>query len=482
MNYIGVDMIFSWTFFIDIGIISLALLTATWLRSKIVFFQKFLIPNSIIAGFLLLPLYNFVLPGLGISSMGLGELAYHMLSISFIAITLRTNKWKNRKRGKNIYATSVVIISQMILQVIIGIGVTLVFIYTVRPELFHSFGYLLPLGFAQGPGQAYAIGESWKNFGIQDAGSIGLTFAAIGFIFCSIGGIYLINYGVKKGWITQEQLDQLKKDRSRTGIYKTESEKPVGAYLSTQSEAIDSMTLHVGLVFFTYLFTFLMLKLIGFLLSFAGPLGMELAENFWGISFVFAALSGIIVKNLLKLLKLQYIVDNHSMHRISGVSIDVMVTSAIAAISLVIVMNYWFPILVAVLLGGAVTIITTPWMCSRMFTDYPFIRMILLFGVSTGTLSTGLALLRVVDPDFETPVAEDYSYASGLTFFMFIPFILTINFPSKAFQTGDPKWMYMSFAVIAAYVLFMLVSIFLISGRKLLKGKRTMWNTLLIQK
>jgi len=475
-------MTFSWTFFIDIGMISLALLLATWLRSKIVFFQKFLIPNSIIAGFILLPLYNFVLPHFGLSSLGLGELAYHMLSVSFISITLRTNKWTNRKRGKNIFATSVVIISQMILQVIIGVAVTMTFIHTIRPDLFHSFGYLLPLGFSQGPGQAYAIGESWKSYGIQDAGNIGLTFAAIGFIFCSIGGIYLINYGVKKGWISREQLAELRKDRSRTGIYKSESEKPVGAYLSTQSEAIDSMTLHTALVFFTYLFTFLFLKLIEFLLSFAGPLGAELAQSFWGISFVFAALSGIIVKNLLKLFKIQYVVDNFTMHRISGVSIDLMVTSAIAAISLVIVMNYWFPLLIAVLLGGLVTILTIPWMCSRMFTDYPFLRMILLFGIATGTLSTGLALLRVLDPDFETPVAEDYSYASGLTFFMFIPFIVTINFPSKAFQTGDPKWMYMSLAVVAAYVLFILISIFLISGRKLLTGKRIIWNTLLIQK
>jgi len=475
-------MTFSWTFFIDIGMISLALLAATWLRSKIFFIQKFLIPNSIIAGFLLLPLYNFVLPHLGLSSLGLGELAYHMLSVSFISITLRTNKWSNRKRGKNIFATSVIIISQMILQVIIGVAVTMIFIHTVRPDLFHSFGYLLPLGFSQGPGQAYAIGESWKSYGIQDAGNIGLTFAAIGFIFCSIGGIYLINYGVKKGWISREQLAELRKDRSRTGIYKSESEKPVGAYLSTQSEAIDSMTLHTALVFFTYLFTFLLLNFLEFLLSFAGPLGAELAQSFWGISFVFAALSGIIVKNLLKLLKIQYVVDNFTMHRISGISIDLMVTSAIAAISLVIVMNYWFPLLMAVLFGGVVTILTIPWMSSRMFTDYPFLRMILLFGIATGTLSTGLALLRVLDPDFETPVAEDYSYASGLTFFMFIPFIVTINFPSKAFQTGDPKWMFMSLAVVAAYVLFILISIFLISGRKLLTGKRIIWNTLLIQK
>ena len=475
-------MTFSWTFFIDLGIISLALLVATFLRNKVYFFQKFLIPNSIIAGFILLPLYNFLLPLIGLSSQGLGGLAYHLLSISFISITLKTTKDKKRKKGKNIFATSVVIISQMILQAIIGLSVTLVFIYTVRPELFHSFGYLLPLGFAQGPGQAFAIGESWKIFGIEDAGSIGLTFAAVGFVICSFGGIAMINYGLKKGWISKEELSELKKERFRTGLIPKDAEKPVGARLSTESEALDSMTLHVALVMFTYLFCFLLLKFLGFLLAFAGPMGVELSENFWGISFIFAALSGLIVKRIMKLTKTSFIVDDHTMHRISGLSIDIMVTCAIAAISLVIVMNYWFPILITAILCGLVVALTVPWMCSRMFTDYPFIRMILLFGVSTGTLSTGLALLRIVDPDFETPVAEDYTYASGLTFFMLIPFILTINFPSKAFATGDPKWLWMSVGIIAAYLLFMIISVISVSGKKLFTRKRIMWNTLLIHK
>lgn len=475
-------MTFSWNFFIDFGLISLALLVATFLRNKIYFFQKFLIPNSIIAGFLLLPLYNYFLPNFSVTTQGLGDLAYHLLSISFISITLKTTKDSERKKEKNIFATAVIIISQMILQVIVGLSVTLVFIYTVRPELFYSFGYLLPLGFAQGPGQAFAIGESWKNFGIEDAGSIGLTFAAIGFVICSFGGIAMINYGVKKGWISKEQLSQLKKQRFQTGLIPKDIEKPVGARLSTESEALDSLTLHVALVMFTYFFCFLLLKALGFILAFAGQMGEELSENFWGISFVFAALSGLIVKKIMKLTKTSHLVDNLTLNRISGFSIDILVTSAIAAISLVIVMYYWFPILVASILGGLTVAITIPWMCSRMFTDHPFIRMILLFGVATGTLSTGLALLRIVDPDFKTPVAEDYSYACGLTFFMFIPFILTINFPSKAFATGDPKWLWMSVGIIAAYLLLMIISIISISGKKLMNKKSILWNTILIRK
>lgn len=473
-------MTFSWDFIIDLGLISSALLLGTFLRYKINFFQKFMIPNSIIAGFILLPLYNYVLPILDITSSGLGVVAYHLLSISFIAVTLRSGSTRREGKVKSVFATSIVIITLMIVQALVGLIITFIFIDTIRPDLFHSFGYLLPLGFAQGPGQAFAIGESWKMFGINDAGNVGLTFAAVGFVFCSFGGMFLINLGVKKGWISREQLNELKKETNRSGIVPKDKHRHIGAHLSTESEAIDSMTLHLALVIGTYLFSFLLLTFLELILGLLGPLGAELAQNFWGINFVFAALSGIIVKSIMKKLKIGYIIDNATMHRISGLSIDIMVTSAIAAISLVIVMSYWFPILVTVLVGGVITFLIIPWLCSRVFTDHPFIRMILLFGVSTGTLSTGLALLRVVDPNFETPVAEEYSYASGLTFFMFIPFILTINFPSKYFATGDPKWIYMSLGIILAYMMFITIAVFSISGKKVFSNKRMIWNTLLI--
>ena len=60
-------MNFEWSYFLDIGIISIALLLATLIRSKIKFFQRFLIPNALTAGLILLPFYNFVGPHLGLS-------------------------------------------------------------------------------------------------------------------------------------------------------------------------------------------------------------------------------------------------------------------------------------------------------------------------------------------------------------------------------------------------------------------------------
>ena len=64
-------MNFSWSIFLDLGLICLALLLATFIRSKVRFFQKFLIPNALIAGFILLPFYNYLAPRLGIGREGL---------------------------------------------------------------------------------------------------------------------------------------------------------------------------------------------------------------------------------------------------------------------------------------------------------------------------------------------------------------------------------------------------------------------------
>ncbi len=93
-------MSIQWTMFINLGIISTGLILATWIRTRIRFFQKYLIPNPLIAGFILLPLYNFVFPILGIRPANLGEMAYHLLSLSFLALALKTpDKSKSAKGG-----------------------------------------------------------------------------------------------------------------------------------------------------------------------------------------------------------------------------------------------------------------------------------------------------------------------------------------------------------------------------------------------
>ena len=164
--------------------------------------------------------------------------------------------------------------------------------------------------------------------------------------------------------------------------------------------------------------------------------------------------------------KVDHTVDNETLSRISGFSVDFMVAGSIAAISLVFVGEYWIPILVTSLIGGILTTITVPWICSRIFIDNRFARMLMIYGVSTGTLSTGLAVLRVVDPEFKTPVASDYMYSAGLTFVFAIPFILSINLPAYAVTRANMLYFWLAVAVSTGYLLFVIISYFVVAKKR----------------
>lgn len=468
-------MDFPWKIFIDFGLIALALLLATFIRSKVKFFQRYLIPNALTAGFLLLPFYNFLAPTFNLSSEGLGGLVYHLLSISFIAMTLRKTEGKGKPKGRAIFGTATGIISQYALQSAIGLLLTLLFMSTFIPGLFPAFGMLLPLGFAQGPGQAFAIGQGWEPFGFLGGGSIGLTFAAVGFLLACFGGVFLINYGIKHNWITREALGGINTQAVKSGVHPRGKDLPVGSRLTTESEAIDSFTYNLMFVLFTYFLTFLLLKLITLLLGFAGDLGNDLAVNLWGISYVFAAIISLLMKKVLSLLKIDHTLDNGTLTRISGTAVDLMVAASIGAISIVVVMEYWIPILSMCVIGGAVTLLTVPWLCSRVFTDHRLARTLIIYGASTGTMPTGLALLRVVDPDFETPVAADYMYSTAVIFVIVIPLILAINLPAYAAKTGNMLYFYLMLGVVAAYLLVVIVMFLILARRRAFQQKSRVW-------
>lgn len=465
-------MDFSWKVVIDAGAISIALILATLLRARVRFFQKYLIPNALTAGFLLLPVYNYLFPALGYDQNKLGELVYHLLNLSFISMSLRAAppKLKDHKGG-GVLGMSTGILLGYATQALLGLGLTLFFL----PKIFPAFGLFLPLGFALGPGQAFAIGKGWESMGFVGAPSIGLTFAAIGYIWASFGGVFLINHGIKKGWIKSELLSSMKDKTMLTGIVARGKEPPVGARLTTDSEAIDSFSFHVAVVVLTYFLSYLLLSGLTMVLSLLGKAGQDLAVNLWGINFIFSSITAIIMRKFVEAIKMEHLLDNETLSRISGFSVDFMVAGSIAAISLVFVGAYWFPIVLMSVLSGLMAIIIVPWFCSRMFRDYRFERMLMIYGVSTGTLSTGLALLRVIDPEFKTRVASDYMLSSGLTFLLAIPFILAINLPAQAAVQGTmvPYWIMMGIS--AAYLLYVLLTYGILAKKKALAKPFTLW-------
>jgi ESS family glutamate:Na+ symporter len=466
-------MNFHWSIFVHLGVIAFSLLIATLIRARVRFFQRFLIPNALTAGFILLIFYNYVAKHLGLSAEHLGDLIYHLLSLSFIAMGLRNTP--GRGAGKRVLSTGLMIMASFSFQALLGIVLTFLFIALVIPGMCPSFGLFIPLGFEMGPGQAYSIGIGWEQMGFAGAGTIGLTFAALGFLWACFGGVFLINLGIRKGWVGAKYRKMLTAARVRSGIYGRADKPPGGSRLTTETEAIDTLSFNLGTVFVVYFLTFLLLKALTYLLSFAGAEGRELAVNLWGISFIFAALLALGTKQLFRALKVDHVLDTGSLTRIAGSSVDILVAAAVGAISLVIVARYLLPILVMAFMAGLLTIGYVFWFASRLFKEHRFQRAMVIFGASTGTMPTGLALLRILDPEFETPAAVDYMYGSGVAFVLVIPYILAINLMMYGYTRGNPRFYWAMLGLILVYLIGFFVLHRVLAGRRAFDKPDKLW-------
>ena len=203
----------------------------------------------------------------------------------------------------------------------------------------------------------------------------------------------------------------------------------------------------------------------------AGGAVAQVGESLWGITFVFGLLLALLVKALLGAAGRGYLLEERGLTRISGSAVDFMVAAALGAIPLTLVRANWLPIVVfAALLAGAAAV-SIRWLASRLFAhDHAFERVVLFWGTLTGTLSTGLALLRALDPEFKTPAAADYLYASALTFFLVLPLVLIMGFPALAYATGNPNLYLVTLAVLLCYLALVAAAFALLTRRAGVRG------------
>ena len=121
------------------------------------------------------------------------------------------------------------------------------------------------------------------------------------------------------------------------------------------------------------------------------------------------------VNHLLIKLKLDWMIDSKVKGRISGAMSDFAITAAIASLPVQAVMEYAVPIAVMCVLGFFFTYIFTFTLQNVLFkNDYAFERSIICWGCATGVMITGMMLLKICDPDYETPALADFSVGFSL--------------------------------------------------------------------
>lgn len=450
-----------WGFFNLIAALMISLLAANALKRSVGFLRASLIPTSVLGGLMLLivaslyrlitgdMLFNTALFG-GNGSTTLEIITYHMLALGFIATTFKSTGGKlSKKRLSEIFNTGVTTVSTYLLQGILGLLIS-IGAALIMPGFFKAAGILLPFGYGQGTGQALNYGGIFENdYGFAGGKSFGLTIAALGFLSASIGGVIYLNILRRRGLIkTAIGADQA----LRSEEIQSENEIPM-------QESIDKLTVQVALVVVGYLLTYLIMSALGRALP-----GMR--SVIFGFNFLIGVLSATLIKALIgRLKKIGVIkkehVNNFLMTRVSNFFFDLMVVAGIAAIRLHVIRDYWAVILVMGLVGLVITFIYNHFVAGQLFPDYKEEQFLMMYGMLTGTASTGTILLRELDGDFKTPVSDNMVYQN-------FPAIV-FGFPMMLLATMAPKRPGLTLVILIAFFAVMNVILF---RSKLFKIKR----------
>ncbi|NQU66442.1 MAG: hypothetical protein HQ510_00730 [Candidatus Marinimicrobia bacterium] len=429
---------------LDILYLSSFILIGTILRRYVKFFQTYLVPNNFIAGFFALVVGSQGLGWVHLDPERLILYVYHFLALTFIALGLRKSKshW-----GRGPFSKSMSALFSYLLQATVGLSVALILFYTVMPDIFPGIGLVVPLGFGMGPGLAATLAGSWEEYGFIGGAQVGLTFATIGYAYAFFVGIALIHWGIRKKKMSViKDIDHLTHE-IRIGVHKR-GELPSAGNLTMYTEAIEPLAFHMAAVGFIYLLTYLIVsKVTGMMYS----VGLDqFVPTVWAFHFVVGLMLSLFIRKIMDMTDKSYLIDHGLMTRGIGLFLDYLIVGAIAGISFTIMSKYWLPILLMSVIAGPATLVMLYYLSYRAFTDHHFERFVELFGEMTGTINSALVLLRIADPEFETPVAEDAVVGSGITLFLGFPLLYALNIPFVHFGNSIRGY-WVTLGVLLAY-------------------------------
>ncbi len=370
-------------------------------RARLRVFQYFLVPACLIGGIL-----GFILRSTGmvpVETSLIENVAFHLFTVSFISIGLtgggapRAGDGGARELVKGAFWMACIFGISLPLQALIGAGV--IYVYNLFAEpIYQGLGFLAALGFTLGPGQALSIGKVWETLDVQHAATLGLTFSAIGFFIASFVGVPLANWGLRRGYTTSTKGGRELDRATLRGVMDWEAEKECVGRKTLHPANVDTLAFHLALVGLVYGLTY------GFVTFLTAHISPQSGAMEWGFFFMWGMSIALLLRWIMGKVGLGHLIDPGVQRQITGTSVDFLIIATLTAVQVAVVRRYLVPIVGISVLAGTATILFILYF-GRRLDSFGFERTMGIFGTCTGTASSGLLLLRIVDPDFESPAA-----------------------------------------------------------------------------
>ncbi|MBL7139509.1 MAG: sodium:glutamate symporter [Planctomycetes bacterium] len=300
-------------------------------------------------------------------------------------------------------------------QYVVGVGLVLVLLgplFGVGP----MFGGLIPVGFEGGHGTAGGLGPTFVDRGWPQGKDLALASATAGVTSAIVVGMILINWAARRGHLAGGRKPNTLSTLERAGIIPLDR-RPSAGRMTVSSDAIGSLTFHLMVVGVAILIGYL-LKEAAWLIE--GMVNAGLSEKAREASalhivvksfplFPLCMIGGLAVQAVEQRFDRHDLVDAGLTRRIQNAALDFLVIAAIATIRIQAVAEMLTPFLILVAAAIAWNVLCVVLLARRMLPDAWFERAIAEMGQSMGVTATGLLLLRVVDPDYETPAADAFA-------------------------------------------------------------------------
>jgi len=262
------------------------------------------------------------------------------------------------------------------------------------------FACLIEVGFAGGHGTAAAMAPVFDGLGFEAGGALGQMSATVGIVVGVVTGMALIGRGVRSGHATQlsgsdESLSGVPDDPA---LILPADRKPI-ATGTIRSDVLEPLTLHVAVLGVAVL--------LGWALQ-QGVRGLHPSLSGFPL-FPLAMIGGIGLQFVADRTGASVYFDRATFQRIMGLSLDLLVVAAIAALRLDLVVQNLVPFTLLMVTGVAWTLFSFVVLAPRMLRTHWFEQGIVMYGTQTAVTAVGLMLLRVVDPENETPAAEAFA-------------------------------------------------------------------------
>jgi len=389
----------------------LLLLVGHVLRTKIRLLQWLYLPSCVIAGLVGLAVLQGCRsaghPVPEIWTLGWGSLPGVLINVVFaclfLGVTLPRLSTIWHRAGPQVVYGQIVAWGQYV----VGVGLVLFFLGRLF-GLPAMFGGILPVGFEGGHGTAAGMGPVFVERGWPEGKHLAMASATFGILSAIVVGMILVNWATRRGYTVRRLRPQDVPEDDTIGIIPVD-QRPSAGKLTVKSDAIETFTLNLVFVGVAIL--------IGWLLK-QGLLGVErlippLAKHKLLASFPLfplCMLGGLAVQFWEQRFDRYKLLDLGLTRRIQNAALDFLVVAAIATIRLDVVARGLVPLLILVAAGIGWNVFCVLVLARRVLPNAWFERSIAEMGQSMGVTATGLLLLRVVDPDYESPAADAFAY------------------------------------------------------------------------